>query len=404
METVPTASLASKVTTHLAQLCREPRPVGTPGNRAANELFQRICASFGFEVESAELPCLVWERGLSRLEAGSEVYDLCTGPYSRPCDGSAPLVAAASVEELERGGFEAKVLLVHGDLCSGQLMPKNFVFFNPESHQRIVRALEAARPLAIIAATGQNPELAGGPYPFPLLEDGDFDVPNAYLKDVDGARLLRHVGREVAISIDSRRRSATTPQLLARKRGNSDKRLVFFAHIDTKYGTPGALDNGAGVCALLGLAELLRDYSGRHTIELVPLNGEDCYGVPGQMHWLAQNEGRLGNIVSGFNVDGAGFAGQRIAVSFYECPAQVRPIVEAAMGRVGFVEGPQWPQGDHSILVLNGVPAVALTSENAFFISSTVAHTEQDTPEQVDPETVEQVARFLAAVAEGLGY
>jgi aminopeptidase YwaD len=68
------------------------------------------------------------------------------------------------------------------------------------------------------------------------------------------------------------------------------------------------------------------------------------------------------------------------------------------MPREGFVEGPQWPQGVHSLLALQGVPAVALGSKNAFFITSTVAHTPKDLPELVDPEEVAAVSRFFAEV------
>lgn len=399
----PGTPAISSLSAQLHELCSAERPVGSPGNRAANDLFQRTAAAHGFEIERAELPCLAWERGRSRLQVGQEPWDLCTGPFSPPCEGRAPLAAASTAEELTRGGLEGRVLLLHGELCREPLMPKAFPFYNPESHQRIVRALEAARPLAVIAATGQNPELAGGPYPFPLIEDGDFEWPNAYLRDVDGERLLRHVGREVAIQLDSHRNPARAPQLVARKRGTASTRLLFLAHIDSKHGTPGALDNASGVCALLGLAELLEGYRGPHTLELVPFNGEDYYAATGQLHWLAQNQGRLTDIVAGFNVDGAGLAGHGTAVSFYGCPPEVRAAVETAMARARFLEGPEWPQGDHSILVQNGVPAVALTSENAFFISSTVAHTERDTPEKVDLHEVARVARFFAEVAGRLG-
>ncbi|MEZ4997668.1 MAG: hypothetical protein R2758_09480 [Bacteroidales bacterium] len=32
----------------------------------------------------------------------------------------------------------------------------------------------------MIGATGRSSALAGGVYPFPLIEDGDFDIPSVY--------------------------------------------------------------------------------------------------------------------------------------------------------------------------------------------------------------------------------
>jgi presenilin-like A22 family membrane protease len=51
---------------------------------------------------------------------------------------------------------------------------------------------------------------------------------------------------------------------------------------------------------------------------------------------------------------------------------------------------------------MQGAPAVAVTSANVFFISSTVAHTERDTLEGVDVGTVVSVAGFLADTVTGL--
>ncbi len=52
--------------------------------------------------------------------------------------------------------------------------------------------------------------------------------------------------------------------------------------------------------------------------------------------------------------------------------------------------------------MVNEVPAVAVTSENVFFIGSTVAHTDKDRPELVDIEAVAAVARFFADALEAL--
>ena len=79
---------------------------------------------------------------------------------------------------------------------------ERFPFYNPDSHRHLVRMVEEKAPAAVIAATGRNPELAGAWYPFPLFEDGDFDIPNAYIKDVDGAAIIGARGAAAAASHD----------------------------------------------------------------------------------------------------------------------------------------------------------------------------------------------------------
>ena len=92
-----------------------------------------------------------------------------------------------------------KILLLRGEIAKEQIMPKNFVFYNPEEHQRIYRLLEEKQPAAIISATTRNPELAGAVYPFPMFEDGDFDIPSAYMTDVEGEKLASFAGRQVSL-------------------------------------------------------------------------------------------------------------------------------------------------------------------------------------------------------------
>jgi len=259
------ALLTDRVARYLAALTSHPdRHLGGPGNRAATDLFARVAAESGFDIASVELDCIEWRRGNAAVEIGDRTVPIHSGPYSLPCAVTAPLAAAATIEALESGAFAGQVLLLHGTLAREQLMPKRFPFYNPPEHGRIIAAVEAQAPAAVIAATSRNPDLAGGLYPFPLFEDGDFDIPNAYLTDVDGAALLPHVGQPARLHIDSGRNRARAAQPIAGKGAGTGTRVVAFAHIDSKEGTPGALDNATGVCALLVLMELLADYVGPH--------------------------------------------------------------------------------------------------------------------------------------------
>ena len=394
----------AQVEYYLETLCGYPdRHVGGPGNRAATAMFAKATAALGFDVSVAEFNCIDWERGDVVLSADGCSFEAFVGPYSMPVSTTALLMDASTIEELEAGRFEDSILLIHGDLAKEQLMPKNFVFYNPDGHKRVIAAIESKKPAAIIAATGHNPGSSGALYPHPLIEDADFDVPNAYMKDIEGKRLLAHVGEDVLLSFHSRRLDAYGQHVVASKPGSEVGRVVLFGHIDSRDGTPGALDNATGTAALLALAELLADYEGSLGVDLVPLNGEDYYAASGQMLWVAENEGRMDEIVLGINADAAGCKGGRTAISQYGLPDSVDEAVTSAMTeREDFFDGPQWPMSDHSIFIQYGRPAIAVTSENLSWLGSEITHTEKDTLDLVDAEIVGRIGLFYKDVIDRL--
>lgn len=400
--------LSDRISRHLQELTAFPdRHVGGPGNRAATELFASRITECGFDVVRTEFDCLEWEFGEAALSAGTLRFDAHVGPYSHPCDLTAPLVAVGSVEDLESDSVRGAIVLLHGEIASGQVMPRNFTFYNPDSHKRVLRALDEFAPAAVVAATGRDPQMVGGQYPFPLFEDGDLGLPNAYMKDIDGEALRSHVGEPVSLRLESERIPATAEHIVASLPGALPGRIVLTAHIDSRKGSPGALDNASGVATLLAVAEMLSDWRGP-TIEVVPFNGEDNYANPGEMLWVDQNSGRMEDIVLGVNIDDAGQKEKTTHVSFYGCPSEMEIVVRRAMDafpRVG--EGPQWFQSDHAIFGIYGRPAIAIAGSDIDGFMAEYAHTARDTIELADPDLIGETARFireaLAGVAAGLG-
>jgi aminopeptidase YwaD len=59
------------------------------------------------------------------------------------------------------------------------------------------------------------------------------------------------------------------------------------------------------------------------------------------------------------------------------------------------LEGPPWYQGDHMVFVQNGVPAVAITSEQAMQYLATITHSVRDRPELVDSAKLVHIALAL---------
>ncbi len=390
---------------YLEALCSShpDRHVGGVGNLAATRLFAEVVSGLGFEVTTTGFPCVVWEPGESSLEVAGERVPMNTGPYSRGAEVSAPLSAAGTLDELKSLKGRGGIVLLHGELVREQLTPKHYPFYQWETHTSIIEAIEQAQPQAIIAATGRNAPLVGSLYPFPLIEDADFEIPSAFITDVAGADLLGHVGETVRVSIGSGIAESTAEQVVARK-GDCTRRIVVSGHIDSRLGSPGAIDNATGPVVLLLLAHLLGDYGGRIGLELAPFNGEDDYAAPGEMAYLAENGPRLRDeVVLNINVDGVGWNGHPAEVSLYESPERVTETVRHKLeGRNLVIEGEPWPQSDHMIFVMRGIPAVALTTADAGALRDTIAHTAADSPDKVDLDVVVAVARYLADVVEAL--
>jgi aminopeptidase YwaD len=381
------SQLAEKAERYLERLCVEipSRRVGSEGNRAATGFFAATTASFGFRTECPDFACIDWEQDGAHLTASGESFDAAPSPYSLGCDVSAPLAVVSSADELEAAEITGAIVLLRGEIAKEQVMPKNFPFYNPDEHRRIIGLLESKVPRAIIAATTRNPELAGAVYPFPLIEDGDFDIPSAYMTEDDGQELARHAGQVVTLESRARRIPASGCNVVAQKAMSALRRIVLCAHIDSKLNTPGALDNAAGVVTLLLLAELLADYDGKLGIEIVAINGEDHYAASGERLYLEHNRGKLGDIVLSVNLDAPGYRHGPTAYSLYECPDSIAAAVRSAFGGYADLrEGEQWYQSDHMVFVQNQVPALAITSERLMEIETAVAHTPKDRPELVD--------------------
>jgi aminopeptidase YwaD len=385
---------------HLKILCDDiaDRSVGSDGNRAATRYFEKTISSLGWSTETQEFEAMDWIDGGASLSCGDVVFTVFVSPYSLGCDGTAQLICVSNSEELERVKITEKILLLHGEIAKEQLMPKNFVFYNPEEHQCIISLLERGQPLAIISATGRNASLAGGVYPFPLIEDGDFNIPSVFMTEEEGNRLLLYAGRTVALKSISRRIQGKGSNVIARKGSGSNRRMVITAHIDAKKGLPGAIDNASGVVILLLLAELLKDYAGNKLIEIVALNGEDYYAVPGQMLYIKNNQGQFQDILVNINIDGAGYKEGGSAFSFYGLSADMEnDIKEVIQHFDGIAEGQQWVQGDHSIFIQNGCPAIAISSQwfTDHIDSQEITHTPKDNLAIVDCHKLVEIAHAL---------
>ena len=343
-----------KAAGYLETLCgvKPNRRTGSTGNREATEFFARTIQPGGWRIDMTPFACLDHRSGEAFLTCGGRSFDLQISPFSPGCEVTAGMMTVSTIEELADCDCGGKILLMKGPLCAEPLMPKNFVFYNPDPHKKIYTLLEEKRPAAIVTATGAAPDLVGALYPFPLIEDGDFDIPSVYCTDRLGEEIGKQSGETCSLKIDAERILSTACNVIARKNPDADRKVLVCAHIDAKETTPGASDDASGTVVELLLAEMLAGYDGRWGIEIAAFNGEDYYSVGGQMDYLRRYGEEIEKLIVAVNIDDVGYVEGRTAYSLYGCPDEIVSKAEDVFGTCeGIMKGEPWYQGDHMIFV-----------------------------------------------------
>ena len=364
---------------------------------------ETVLRKHAWEVESVTFEALDCRLGPASLTVDGHAFEVRPGPYTVPVEASSPLLPVDSLAALESADLQGKIVLLHGAIASDQLFPKSFDFIDVPEHRRIYQLLETGAPAAVIGATGRGGGMGGGLYPYPLIEDGDFDLPNGYTTDVIGTDLAERAGQLATLSIDAERLPVRGRQLTAARGPAGAPRAIVMAHIDSKGGSPGAIDNATGVAALLAIARLLDDYDGPFRVELIPMNGEDYYASSGEHLFVAANEGRWDELLGTVNMDAIGAKDASTAVSMYAVSERGEELVRRVVRRHERVSlGEEWYESDHSIVAGHGRPTIAMTSTSFRELCATVTHTERDTLELVDPLEVTAAAEFVADLVRSL--
>ena len=398
------------------------RPTGTEANEAANAYLEDTARELGYEVTALSFDCKRWEFGDSGVRAGGRRAAIHPGPFSAPLDRDLPVAMVATEEELRSRDVAGHLLVIRGELAGEPLMPRDFPFYFPDEHAEFLDLLSQKQPAAVLAMTGRHPLC--GLSPFPLFEDGNLGIPNAYAQDPDGvlaaadrahiqldSASLLTTGRQLVFSRPAGPAGSAVPLRSGRPpapghAGTEARagRLVVTAHVDTKYETPGALDNAAGVATLMAVMERLRDVELSLDVDFVPLNGEEHYEVSGQLAYLAHRPPSPDTTQLVVNLDGLGHRDSATAFSFYnfdsEVPGALSEPIEAAPR---MTTGEQWYAGDHAVFAFRGIRCIAVTSSNLMEEVIRLTHTQQDTVELVDGDLLEETASVVAEILTRFG-
>ena len=368
-----------------------PRPVGSLNNQKTQTYLADLFRRYGLIVSEPAFDCIDWRGDEVELTISSKTIKASISPLSMPCEIEAEMVFAENISELENKNVENKILILSGELTKQALMPKNFIFYNPEDHQAIISLLEKKEPAGIVTIANDDEVV------YPIFEDGDFFIPSVYISKSEGERIIACNTDKAILKIVSERKKSRGANVIGLKKGKNKHKVVICAHFDTKPTTPGAIDNTSGTVALIRVAELLGDKKFSYNLELVAFNGEDYYSVPGQMQYLQDN--KLKNVVLVINVDGVGVRNRKIGVATINIDNKNKEKLLGLYHKYDDIqEIDPWIQGDHSMFTMQGIPAIAITSENIFDLLESTIHTSKDTYDKVDQELIEETARFIIDV------
>jgi len=391
--------MIKEINEHLKQLCQVigARPTGSNKNKTAVEYISSEFKKNEYIIELQEFNCIDWKKGNIELTIGSEIIQASVSDYSLPCDIQAQYECVGNIKELEESDLNNKIAVIYGDLTKEAIMPKNFRFWNPKEHQRIISALEKTNPLAVITVSFNKN------IPVPIIEDGDFNIPCAVVSKKEEDILLRSLPKNAKLKITSERKNTKGANVIARN-STEKKKIILTAHLDTKPNTPGALDNASGITTLLVLSNLLSRERINYGLEFVAFNGEDYYSSAGEIsymdNYLISNNN---DIFCAINCDGLGLANSKTALSFMECEDNIVNKIKRIMSRYPNIENLKpWYQGDHMMFVMQKIPTITFTSKDVFSLIDNTIHTERDTIELIDPMKIMETASFINDIVKEL--
>ena len=371
-----------------------PRAVGTVGNHKIIQFMKALFEEYGFAIKAIPFACKVWHTAESYIEWPNGKQIIMASPYSNGFCGKGYIKIADTIEQLEMLQCEEAILFLSGEIVKDALQPKEYPFYYPEEHRRIIELLEKKKPCAIIAVTGKHPMC--GLNPFPLLEDGNFYITSGFMSPNDFIKIKEDIiDQYVMINIVSDCIETTSEQFYAYKKvKNALGKIVICAHMDSKNNTLGALDNASGIVTLLKLAESLQ--LEKYDVDVVPFNSEEYFGANGELLYLEEIKKNQDNIKLLINIDSVGHVGSKVAVSLYNISEEwTLRITEIINKRNSTQMGQAWYAGDHVPFVFQGISCIAISSSDMWEGGLDQTHTMEDTTQNVDEKLLADAELFI---------
>jgi carboxypeptidase Q len=398
-----------------------PRPAGSPGDKAAVAWALREMQRLGFaNVRTVEAFVPHWVRGEAEFQV------LAPFPQSMPTLALGGSIGTG-VEGIEADGVMVKDLDALAALPPGAVKDKIVFFSNRMERTRdgsgygkavAVRAGGPSAAAALGAAAIVIRSISTSDSRFP--HTGATRYTNAApriaalaISNPDADALVRQFesGKTVRLRLRSNSRELP-PERSASVVGEisgtdrAGEIVILGAHLDSWDPGVGAIDDGAGVAIMMGVAKLIGqlDAKPRRTVRVVLFANEE-FGTSGSLAYLAANESDALRHVLGFEADFGAGPVWRLASRVN--PAQVAVVdqIFRALAPLKLVRGDNDAHGGADLEGLGklGMPIIEPALDGTKYFD--VHHTANDTLAQVDPQALRQsVAAFAVSVWLGAQY
>ena len=387
-----TQDLEIIIASHLRVLVEEigERPGASPADHLAARYIAETFAQAGWEVEEQRFDCPQWTHHSTRLTHDGNVLAAAANTYSPACDVTALPVGAGTVAELETAELRGRFAILYGDLVPAPLLPKSW-FLLTEREEKIIHLLEEKEPAAVLTVQNHRGGLER------LIEDWEFLIPSATITPQAALALLQAPGQKAHLRIDSEQKAGYSANIVACSPARPS-RVVICAHFDTKFDTPGALDNASGVAVLLALAHTLDAADFPFSLEFVAFTNEEYLPI-GDDEYLRRGGQNLDDITAAINIDSVG---QRMAANsvaaFSASAAFEASLKQLTPAFSGVVWVEPWPQSNHSTFAMRGVPSIAFSSTGRIEL----AHWPDDDLRWIDPAKVGDIVRLIQEILDAL--
>lgn len=370
------------------------RPAGSDTDHKLTDYVAAAFARYDLQVEEQSFPCPRWQWQQAELHIGGLKLQPRANTYSPPADFEAAFIPLGTLDELQQADLSGKIALLYGDLTAEQLFPRQFKYVTIEKHNTIINLLEAGQPAAIITVTTDLARL------LPIIEDWDFSIPSMTVNAHDGLKLMQNQEKEILFRLESTRTESLSANIRGLTTPAQARRILIFAHSDSYHGSPGLLDNGSGVAALLALAERLSKSNLPIGIEFLTINGHDSNGLGADAYFESSSDPYTG-LAAVINMDSIGHILAPNAVSLFNFEDSLQEHIHSEIKRYSdLLPGEPWFYGEHVVFVQQGIPVMAVYPQGF----PNLTHTAQDTLEWLDVERISRVVSFVESVIKHLAH
>lgn len=365
------------------------RPAASANHRKAVTLIDSEFKAAGLHSQVQEYFCPEWHFEEVFLSDGINNHSAIPNIYTLPCDICCEYVTAFSMDELKKLTLKNKILVLSGELTEKSFIARNFDVFKEDYQEEIFEFLENNEPLAIITISHKEDQV------MPLFEDSDFNIPSVTVSKTVGEKILNAGASKLTLTIKSSLRDGKSANVIAHTNQNAEEKMIICGHFDTKFFTPGAIDNATGTATMLVLSQILQELDLKKNVEFVAFGAEDTF-FPGDRSYFEREAFESEKIKLAVNIDSVIMKGEENSVIFLCEDEQINQKILSIKDKTpGIKEVQPYFEGDHAFFAMRGIPVASLSSTNVHDYIDRVIHTENDTMEKTEPARIMEVIEFI---------